>query len=179
MNEFFKKLTFLCQKKEEQSQKIKVCWDFLAKILGDLLLLSREEENELSQLDQHDPGVLREIIQEFVVPLYHYYPPENQEKIKNTLTYYLTTDSEKLEWPFASYYVPLDDDIAKLFYTLVWEELYGTDGPDQINPDDYEEDCSVEYIDSLYGLETLKKKYNPSGKEPSIANVIARLKRTS
>ena len=164
------------QKKEHVLAKTKVCWDFLAAILGDLLLLSREEEDELYKLNQHDPKVLQEIIREYIVPRYKYYPPENQEKIKNTLAYYLATNSEKLEWPFVSYYVPLDDEIAKLFYTLVWKELFGTDSPGPINPDDYEEDCSNEFIMSLYGLKALKEKYNPTGKEPSLANVIARLK---
>ena len=176
MSGLFENLISFFRRKEKQPPKIKVCWHFLSEMLGSFLLLTNEEEDELSKLDDHDPKVLRAIIQEYVVPHHRYFPVENQEKIKNTLTYYLATDSEKLEWVFSSFQIPLDDEIGKLFYTLVWQELYGTDGPDPINPDDYEEDCSPDFINSVYFSAALEKKYNPDDERPSLANVIARLK---
>ena len=180
MSNFLKKLTSLFPKKETKPTKIKVCWDFLSEMLGPFLLLTKDEEDELNKLDDQDPNVLRAIIQEYVVPHYRYFPPENQEKIKNTLTYYLATNSEKLAWVFPSHYVPfLDDQLAKLFYTLVWQELYGTDFPEQINPDDYVEDCSIPFINSLLYSSLLEKKHNPDGKEPSIDNIKARLEKQS
>ena len=141
-----------------------------------MLLLTDEELMELEGLNNYNPKVLQDIIREFVVPHYRYFPPENQEKIRNTLTYYLATGNEKPRWVFPSYQIPIDDDVGKLFYTIVWQELYGTDGPDPINPDDYEEDCSPDFINSVYFSAALEKKYNPHDERPSLANVIARLK---
>ena len=177
MKKFLESLISFFQKKEKQPPKIKVCWDFLAGILGKILFLTDEQVTEFMKLDDHDPKVLREIIREYVVTHYRYFPPENQEKIRNTLTYYLATDSKKLEWVLPSHQIPIDDAVGKLFYTIVWQELYGTDGPDPINPDDYEEDCDHPFVNSLYYSLALKEKYNPTGKEPSLANVIARLKK--
>lgn len=175
MTQIIKNLKSCLLKREKRPSKIKVCWDFLAKMLGLMLLLTDEEQAELGKLNNHDPLVLREIIREYVVPHYRYYPPDNQEKIKNSLTYYLATNSEKLDWIFPSRHINLESS-GKLFYTIIWQELYGTDGPDPVNPDDYEEDCSTSYINSLYFCSDLEKKYNPTGQKPSMANVIARLK---
>lgn len=176
MNNLVKNLISFFKKKEQQPPKIKVCWDFLAKILGYMLITTDKDLIILDKLDDHDPKVLREIIREYVVPHYRYFPPENQEKIKNSLAYYLTTDSEKLKWVFPSYQIPIDDTVAKLFYTIVWKELYGTDFPEPINPDDYEEDCSSVYINSLHFCGDLEKKYNPTGQEPSVGNILERLR---
>ena len=110
---------------------------------------------------------MKEIIRKYIIPHYRYYPPENQEKIRNSLKYYLSTNSKKLDWIFPSRHINFDPD-SKVFYSLVWKELYGNDEPDIINPDDYEEDCSAENFLSLYGLDNLKEKYNPEGKnQPS------------
>ena len=151
----------------------------MGKILGDLLFLTTEEKEELSKLDEHNPKILHKIIREYVVSHYRYFSPENQQKLKNSLSYYLTIESEKLEWIFSSLYAPLCDDDAKLFYTIVWRELYGTNGPDPINPDDYEEDCSPQFFNSLTYSGVLEKKYNPTGEKPSVANIVARLKQNS
>ena len=143
-------------------------------MLGDMLYFTDEEDEELMKIDNYDPEVLRELIREFVVPHYRYYPPESQKKIKDTLTYYLATDSPKLDRSFAAFHINLDSP-GKLFYTLVWQALYGTDGPDPINPADYVEDCSIDFSNSLVGLTALRKKYNPENKKPSLANALARI----
>ncbi len=161
--------------KKDEPIKTKACWFFLGEMLGKLLFLTDEQVKEFMKLDGHDPKVLREIIREYVVPHYRYFPPENQKKIKNTLTYYLATDSKKLEWVFPSHQIPIDDAVGKLFYTIVWQELYGTDSPDPINPDDYEEDCEHPFVNSLYYSLALREKYNPTGEEPSIENIKKRL----
>lgn len=145
-------------------------------MLGEILLFTDDENDQLGDLDDQDPKVLIEIIREFVVPNYQYYLPEDQEKIKNSLAYYLTNNSRKLERIFPSFQIPIDDRVAQLFYKLVWKELYGTDFPDPIEPDEYEEDCSTKHVNSLTQSYELIEKYNPTGKDPSLANVIARLK---
>ena len=179
MDNILKNLISFFNKKVKQPPKIKACWDFLSEMLGPFLLLTKKEEQELYKLNDHNPKILREIIREYVVPHYRYFPPENQEKIKNTLTYYLATNSEKLDWVFPSHQIPLDGDYGKLFYSLVWQELYGTDKPDPINPDDYEEDCTIPFVNSLYYSSSLEEKYNPDGIKPSIDNIKARLEKQS
>ena len=141
-------------------------------MLGDMLYFTDEEDEELMKIDHHDPEVLRELIREFVVPHYRYYPPESQKKIKDTLTYYLATDSPKLDRSFAAFHINLDSP-GKLFYTLVWQALYGTDGPDPINPADYVEDCSSDYSNSLLGSPNIVE--DPEDKKPSLANALARI----
>ena len=177
MNDFIKKLFSLFRKKEDNPPKIKVCWNFLAKILSQFYLTD-DEITEFSEImDDHNPEHLLAVIREQVVPFYYFLSLKNQENVKNTLAYYLTTENEKLEWPFVTYYIPLDETIAKLFYTLVWKELYGTDFPEPINPDDYEEDCSTEYINSIYDPDPEGVKHTrPVYKEPSFAHLMARLK---
>ena len=175
MTSFLAWLDSLFEKKQPFDPRNHVCWYFLAYMLGDMLDFTDEENLELMKIDNHDPEVLRELIREFVVPHYRYYPPESQKKIKDTLTYYLATDSPKLDWSFAAFPINLDPP-GKLFYTLVWQALYGTDGPDPINPADYVEDCSSDFSNSLLTHKELRKKYNPENKQPSLANVLARIK---
>ena len=179
MNPLKKWFQSISYHKTDDPEKKKVCWLILGKILGNLLFLSDDEENELSKLDDHDPTILNEIIREFVVPHYRYFLPEDQAKLKTSLAYYLTNDTEKLEWVFSSLYAPLNDDIAAQFYTIVWQELYGTDNPEPVNPEDYEEDCSPTFVNSIFYRGELVKKYNPEGKKPSIDNIKARLEKQS
>lgn len=62
MSDLYKKLeSFFSQKNGEQPEKIKVCWDILAKILGYMLLLTDEELMELERLNNYNPKVLQEI----------------------------------------------------------------------------------------------------------------------
>ena len=161
---------------KDKPEKKKVCWLLLGKILNELLFLSEKETDQIADLDDTNPKVLQEIIREVIVPNYHYYSRENQERIKDSLMYYLITDKETLERIFPSHYVPIDSTSGELFYTLVWKELYGTDYPGPINPSDYEEDCSAKYVNSLTQDSELYKKFNPNDERPSVANVIARLK---
>ena len=174
MTSFLAWLDSLFEKKQPFDPRNHVCWDFLAYMLGDMLYFTDEEDEELMKIDNYDPEVLRELIREFVVPHYRYYPPENQKKIKDSLTYYLATNSRRLDDALSSYHINLVTP-GKLFYTLVWQALYGTDGPDPINPDDYVEDCSSDFSSSLVGLTALRKKYNPENKKPSLANALARI----
>ena len=172
MNQFLKLISSLFRRNKKPPPKIKVCWDFLAEILGDLRFLNDEEQNILGTLDYHDPKVLLEIIREFIVPQYNFFSDENREKIKNSLAYYIATDSKKLDRVFPSRLINLEAS-GKLFYTLVWKELFGN-YPEQIDPDCYEEDCSSKFIMSLYDREENDKvsfKYI----EPSLSNVIANL----
>lgn len=177
MNKFLNNFFSLFRKKEKQPPKIKVCWDFLAYIVNEFYLTD-DEIIEFMEIDDHNPDILVEIIRIYVVPYYRLLSSKSQEKIRNTLAYYLTFDNEKLDWPFASYYIPLDDAIAKLFYSLIWKELYGTDFPDPINPDDYEEDCSTKFIMSIYNRDPEDIVVNPPPirVKPSFAELMSRLR---
>ena len=87
---------------KDKPEKKKVCWLLLGKILNELLFLSEKETDQIADLDDTNPKVLQEIIREFIVPNYHYYSRENQERIKDSLMYYLITDKETLERIFPS-----------------------------------------------------------------------------
>ena len=178
MNKFFNNLFSFFRKKEKQPPKIKVCWDFLAYIVNKFYLTD-DEIIEFMEIDDHNPDILLEIIRLYVVPYYYLRSLKSQEKIRNTLAYYLTFDNEKLDWPFSSYHIPLDGDIAKLFYSLIWKELYHTDFPAPINPDDYEEDCSTNFIMSIYDRdpEDVVIHSSPVPEKPSFSEFMERLRK--
>ena len=167
-------LDSLFPKKTIDDPKNRVCWHFLAKMLGGMLFFNDEEEAELMKLDANDPDVLRELVREFIFLHYHFYPPENQKKIHDTLTYYLATDSPLLERVFPSRHINMDVS-GKLFYTIVWQELYDTDGPDPVNPDNYIEDCSTAYINSLAWQRDLQGVVAQAYGKPCLARVLNRL----
>ena len=178
MSKLFEKLVLLFHKKEKYPPKIKVCWDFLAEILGDLRFLTDEEADQLGSLNDHDPKVLKEIIKEFIVPHYYFFSQKNQQKIKNSLIYYLATNSPKLDRVFPSRHINMDTP-GKLFFDLVWKELYDSDLPVHIDVDNYIEDCSNQYIMSLFSNDDENDKTHHIDGEPSLANVIFRLRQDS
>ena len=64
MNDFIKKLFSLFRKKEDNPPKIKVCWNFLAKILSQFYLTD-DEITEFSEImDDHNPEHLLAVIRE-------------------------------------------------------------------------------------------------------------------
>ncbi len=91
MTSFLAWLDSLFEKKQPFDPRNHVCWDFLAYMLGDMLYFTDEEDEELMKIDNYDPEVLRELIREFVVPHYRYYPPENQKKINRLRSHSIET----------------------------------------------------------------------------------------
>ena len=126
-----------------------VHWEFLGDILDDLCMLTDQEIGDFSERDFNDPDEIRKLIRLWVLPDFVRYTPASQEKIRNTLTYYLVTHSEKLEWVFPSFHIPLNVPSARLFYSLVWETLYEEPLPVDIDPEKYEECERLSFINSL------------------------------
>ena len=111
MKKFLESLISFFQKKEKQPPKIKVCWDFLAGILGKILFLTDEQVTEFMKLDDHDPKVLREIIQG-ICRHYRYFLLKIRKNSEIHLhTIWLLT-VKKLEWVFPSHQIPLTMPLA-------------------------------------------------------------------
>ena len=178
MNKFIKKIFTFSHQKKQKPEKIKVCWHFLALVMN-AFYLTDDEIIEFLEIDDRNPDILVEIIRIYVIPYYQLLSAKSHEKIRNTLAYYLTVDNEKLDWPFSSFHIPLNDDIAKLFYSLLWKELYGTDSPEPVNPDDYEEDCSTNFIMSIYDRdpEDVVIHSSPVPEKPSFSEFMERLRK--
>lgn len=126
-----------------------VWWEFLGDILDDLTMLTDRETDEFRQRDFSDPDDIRELIRSWILPDFYRYTPASQEKIRNTLIFYLATRSDKLEWVFPSFGIPLNVPSAHLFYSLVWETLYEEPVPVDIILQKYEECERLSFINSL------------------------------
>lgn len=126
-----------------------VWWEFLGDILDELTLLSDREIAAFKNREYSHPDDIRKLIRLWVLPDFHRYTPASREKIRNTLTFYLASRSEKLEWVFPSFAIPLNVPSARLFYCLVWEELYSEPVPETIDPRQYEECGRPSFTNSL------------------------------
>ncbi len=126
-----------------------VHWEFLGDILDELTMLTDRETDEFRQRDFSNPDDIRELIRIWILPDFHRYTPTSQEKIRNTLAFCLASRSEKLEWIFPSFGIPLDVPSTHLFYSLVWETLYKEPVPVDIDLEKYEECDRLSFINSL------------------------------
>ncbi len=126
-----------------------VHWEFLGDILDDLATLTDREIEEFSRRDFSSPDDIRELIRLWILPDFHRYTPASKEKIRNTLDFYLAIRSEKLEWVFPSFAIPVKTPSACLFYSLVWEALYKESVPVDIDLEKYEECERLSFINSL------------------------------
>ena len=126
-----------------------VHWEFLGDILDDLATLTDREIEEFSRRDFSSPDDIRELIRLWILPDFHRYTPASKEKIRNTLDFYLATRSEKLEWVFPSFAIPVKAHSAFLFYSLVREALYREPLPSAIDSRQYEECERPSFINSL------------------------------
>lgn len=126
-----------------------VWWEFPGDLLDDLSMLSDRETGEFKNRDFSDADNIRELVREWILPDFHRYTPTSQRKIRDSLTYYLATRSEKLEWVFPSFNIPVRILSAHQFYSLVWECLYGEPVPASIDLRQYEECPHLSFINSL------------------------------
>ena len=126
-----------------------VHWEFLGDILDDLTMLTDQETGHFSEREFSDPEAIRELIRSWILLDFYRYTPASQEKIRNTLAFYLATRSDKLEWIFPSFAIPLNVPTAHLFYSLVWEALYKEAPPVDIDKEKYEECERLSFINSL------------------------------
>lgn len=112
-------------------------------------MLTDQETGHFSEREFSDPEAIRELIRSWILPDFYRYTPASQEKIRNTLAFYLATRSDKLEWIFPSFAIPLNVPTAHLFYSLVWEALYKEAPPVDIDKEKYEECERLSFINSL------------------------------
>ncbi len=126
-----------------------VWWEFLGDILDELTLLTDREIMAFKNRDFSHPDEIRELIRLWILPDFHRYTPSSREKIRNTLAFYLASRSEKLEWVFPSFGIPIKVPSASLFYSLVREVLYGEPVPDAIDLRQYEECGRPSFANSL------------------------------
>lgn len=112
-------------------------------------MLTDQETGHFSEREFSDPEAIRELIRSWILLDFYRYTPASQEKIRNTLAFYLATRSDKLEWIFPSFAIPLNVPTAHLFYSLVWEALYKEAPPVDIDKEKYEECERLSFINSL------------------------------
>ncbi len=130
--------------------KKKYYWGFMGDILGELILPTDEEIIEFAQKDLSNPVVLRYFLQPWIMPDFFLFTEESKKRIRDTLSWYLYQPEKELDSIVNAFQIPIPIPSAKQFYTVIWQEFFLSDFPDPINPEDYEEDTSPEFINSLY-----------------------------
>ena len=146
---FFKAYRSNLLKKET---KKKYYWGFLGDILGELILPTDEEIIEFAQRDLTSTVALRYFLQPWIMPDFFLFTEESKQRIRDTLAWYLHQQEKELDSIENAFQIPINVASSKQLYTVIWQEFFLSDFPDPIDPDDYEEDTSPEFINSLYKM---------------------------
>jgi hypothetical protein len=123
----------------------------IARTLGPFCSPIDEEYERLMKVDINDEKQLVALLQKHVVPHVGEYDEESQEIIKDTLSYFIKSESLNLERVFDAFHMPFEapKDVSSFLNTL-WSVLYG-DTRIRENPiSDYAVDDSEEVANSLY-----------------------------
>ncbi|EEO27965.1 hypothetical protein [Oxalobacter paraformigenes] len=133
-----------------KERKKRYYWGFMGDILGELILPTDEEIIEFAQRDFTETVALRYFLQPWIMPDFYLFTEESKLRIRDTLAWYLHQPEKELDSIVNAFQIPIPIASAKQFYTVIWQEFFLSNFPDPINPDDYEEDTSPEFINSLY-----------------------------
>lgn len=96
-------------------------------------------------LDPNDPAQVRQVIRRELVPHFAELTDAGKERIRSTLSYYLSVPAINFEDVFESSLPPFDPpDDARLFYLWLWEELFPGESYDFGDPQ------GVKVVDDLY-----------------------------
>ena len=133
-----------------KERKKKYYWGFLGDILGELILPTDEEIIEFAKRDFSETVALRYFLQPWIMPDFYLYTEESRLRIRDTLAWYLHQPESELDSIVNAFQIPIPIVSSKQFYTVIWQEFFLSNFPDPINPDEYGEDTSPEFINSLY-----------------------------
>ena len=99
---------------------------YLHQLLAPLNTLSREEERIVQAVDPNSESDVRAIIKRFIKPFLEALTTTSQEQIKDSFSYFLTTeDAPFLRILKSQQESPLElPDEAMLFFVWVWKELF-------------------------------------------------------
>lgn len=149
ISSFFKAYRSNLLKKET---KKKYYWGFMGDILGELILPTDEEIIDFAQRDLTSTVALRYFLQPWIMPDFFLFTEESKQRIRDTLSWYLHQPDKELDSIVNAFQIPINVASSKQLYTVIWQEFFLSDFPDPIDPDDYEEDTSPEFINSLYKM---------------------------
>lgn len=133
-----------------KERKKKYYWGFMGDILGELILPTDEEIMEFAQRDFSETVAIRYFLQPWIMPDFYLFTEESKLRIRDTLAWYLHQPEKELDSIVNAFQIPIPIASSKQFYTVIWQEFFLSDFPDPINPEEYEEDTSPEFINSLY-----------------------------
>lgn len=122
----------------------------IAKILSPISSPSDALYDELSDIDIDDPDELRVLIQKFIVPHFEKYDYESQQKIRNSLQYFVCADDPKLKRIFPMFHIPFDEPASMVdFLSTLWEELFQQKLSCQIDLSIFEKVEDAEFANTL------------------------------
>ena len=149
LSSFFKAYRSNIRKKDT---KKKYYWGFMGDILGELILPTDEEIIDFAHRDLNSTVALRYFLQPWIMPDFYLFTEESKQRIRDTLAWYLHQPEKELDSIVNAFQIPINVTSSKQFYTVIWQEFFLSDFPDPIDPRDYEEDTSPEFINSLYKM---------------------------
>jgi hypothetical protein len=123
----------------------------IAKILGPFCSPIDEEYEKLMRVNINDDQQLIDLLQEYIVPHVREYDEESQEIIKDSLSYFIKSESLNLERVFDAFHIPFDspEDISSFLNTL-WSVLFDDEPIRENSVSDYIIDDSEGFVNSLY-----------------------------
>ncbi len=133
-----------------KERKKRYYWGFLGDILGELILPTDEEIIEFAKRDFSETVALRYFLQPWIMPDFYLFTEESKLRIRDTLSWYLYQPESELDSIVNAFQIPIPVASSKQLYTVIWQEFFMSDFPDPIKPEEYTEDTSPEFINSLY-----------------------------
>lgn len=131
--------------------KVPVSIYIVAKAISPLCSPSDDVCMELSDADVNNEEEVRAIIREKVVPHFQSYTEDSQRKIKDSLKYFICTNNPSIDRLFPAFHLPFEPpESAQSFFSIVWEEFFGSTLKCSVDPDQYEEKNDDDFINSLY-----------------------------
>lgn len=126
-----------------------VHWEFMGDLLGELTALSDTETAGFLHRDFSGHAAVSELAEQWVRPAWARFTPSSRDKIIHTLDYYLASGSEKTDWIFPSFGIPIDTP-AHPFFSAIRKELTEQPLPDAADLTRYRENGRTAFANTLF-----------------------------
>jgi hypothetical protein len=108
-----------------------------------------EEWLKLERLSASDTETLEKLVRVHLVPQFKSLDASSQQKIRDSLEYYVGISTSGIERLFPSFQIPLAPELARDFFRLAWNVLFDSPFPKSVHSDDYEEVNDSSFVNSL------------------------------
>ena len=130
--------------------KKRISLHMVASIVGPLCSPPDDEWEMMTKISPNDSRQLRELVRQQVVPHFSEFDEDSQQKMRNSLEYFLGHKGSGLERIFPAFHIPLEPpESARSFFAIVWDEIFGGPVPEAVDPTDFVTENSDAFANSL------------------------------